>query len=219
MPSDPRRARVRRLGLAMAAIMVGYGLVVAAVPLILAGADPTPPWWIDRPIALAGLFTVPAAVAAIGAIRGNRPLLIAAGVLCLLQAFISVVTLGFVVPAIVLLSLGAAPWPGQARPNGIALFAAFLVVVLTLAAWVSLFALTEPRCYVISRAGNGTLVYTEVPATDTMMNGPAQIVGEGSGCGSAELTLLGMGVSAILAIGAIALAVSVPAAGPRLDPV
>jgi hypothetical protein len=209
IPSEPA-ARVRRLGLATAAVIVVYGLVVAAIPFLQGEDFPAPPWALYRPLALAGLFAVPAVVAAIGAIRGVGQLLVAAGVLCFLQAFISFsgVTLGFVVPAIVLLALGATTGTEGARPDRAAALAGILVIVLTIAAWVSLFAFTEPRCYVVTRGADGRVVTTEVPATDAMLNGPAEIQGEGEGCSSAELTIQGIGVSAVLAIGAIALAAS-----------
>jgi hypothetical protein len=198
-------ARVRRLGLGMAALIVVYGLFVAAIPFLQGDRFPAPPWALDRPLALAGLFAVPAVVAAFGSIRGVRPLLIAAGVLCFLQAFISFsgVTLGFVVPAVVLLALAGSAGRDGARRDRAAGLAGILIIVLTIAAWVSLFALTEPRCYVITRAADGTLVSTEVPATDAMLNGPAEIQGEGEGCSSAEPTIQGIGVSAVLAIGAV----------------
>ena len=205
---DEGAARVRRLGVAMAAVIVVYGVLVAAIPFLQGDRFPAAPWALYRPILLAALFAVPAVVAAIGAIRGLGPLLIAAGVLCFLQAFISFsgVTLGFVVPAIVLFALAGATRREGARPDNTTGLAGILVIVLTIAAWVSLFALTEPRCYVITRAADGTLVTTEVPATDAASSGPVEIQGEGEGCGSAELTLQGIGVSAVLAIGAVAIA-------------
>lgn len=214
--------RPRRLALVTATIILGYGLFVALIPMIQ-DRGPRPPWAIYRPIALFGLFAVPAVVAAIGTVRGVRPLLIAAGVLCLLQAYVafSGVTIGFVVPAIVLLWLGAggpisAEEPRRTRAT---LLAGIAVIGLTVAAWVSLLALTEARCYFISKAEGGTLIYTEIPATDRMLNGPVPIIGEGGGCGSAELTVQGMGVSAVLAIGAMAFAASAAAsAGRRQGP-
>ena len=45
--------------------------------------------------------------------------------------------------------------------GAVARLAGFLVIGLVIAAWVSLFALTEPRCYVITRAADGTLITTE----------------------------------------------------------
>lgn len=211
--------RLRRVGLAAAAIILGYGLFVAVLPLVLYEDAWRPPWWIYRPVTLFGLFAVPAAVGAIGAVRGVRPLLIAAGVICLLQAFIafSGVTVGFVVPGIVLLLLGAGEKrPDDAPPRRATMFAGIAVVALTIGAWVSFLGLTEPRCYQVSRAGDGSLMYREVPATDSEINGPTLIAGEGGGCGSAELTAQGMGGSATLAIGAIVLAATSAYARPRV---
>lgn len=139
----------------------------------------------------------------IGALAGVAPASIAAGVICLLQAYIafSGVTVGFVVPAIALLLNGAAESrPAQMQPNRAALFAGVAVIVLTAAAWVSLFAMTEPRCWVGVPDADGT------------------IPSGGSGCSSAELTVQGMGVSATLAIGAIAFAATAAFGGRRSDP-
>jgi hypothetical protein len=221
LPAERDAARrLRRIGLWMAAIILGYGLFIAALPFLLANQEPTPPWALYRPIGLLVLFSIPAAVAAIGAIRGVRPLLVAAGVLCLLQAFVSFsgVTFGFLVPAFVLIWLGASAPSKGAGSNRAGMLAGVLIVGLTLAAWVSLFALTEPRCYSFTKAADGAIVYTEVPATDLNLNGPVEIVGEGGGCSSAEITLRGLGVSGVLAIGAVVLAASVAPSGRRRDP-
>lgn len=217
-PDQHGTIRLRRIGLAPAWIIIGYGLFVALVPLIQQDRGPTPPWQIYRPIALFGLFAVPAVVAGIGAIRGVRPLLIAAGAICLMQAYIafSGVTIGFVVPAILLLVLGAGEtWSEGARPSRDALFAGVAVIVLTIGAWVSLFALTEEICWMASPAPDGTLVYEQVPATDVMTLGPGQTAG---GCDGGALTVQGMSVSAVLAIGAIAFAAAARPAGRQLEP-
>jgi hypothetical protein len=212
-----RAARPRRLSLITAAIIALYGLFVALIPLLQQDHGTTPPWAIDRPIALFGLFAVPAVVAGIGAVRGARPLLIAAGVACLLQAYISFsgVTLGFIVPAAVLLWLGAAErWsPEEPTASRAMLLAVIAIVGLTIAAWVALFALTEPRCWAASQAADGTITVVEVQATNTMLYGSSEIPSGGGGCSSAELTIQGMGVSAVLAIGAIALAAAAGSAG------
>ena len=216
-PNRFRAVRPRRLALVTAAIILAYGLFVALIPLIQQDRGPTPPWAIERPIALFGLFAVPAVVAGIGALRGARPLLIAAGVVCLVQAYVSFsgVTLGFMVPAAVLLWLGAAQhWSaGERRASRATLVAVVAIIGLTIAAWVSLFALTEPRCWAGSQAADGTITVVEVPATNATLFGPSEIPSGGAGCSSAELTIQGMGVSAVLAIGAIALAAAAGSAG------
>lgn len=206
-PATFGRVRPQRLALLGAVIVLVYGLFVALLPFALYD-DPRPPWWAYRPIALFGLFGVPAAVAAIGAVRRVRPLLVAAGVLCLAQAYIafSGVTIGFVVPGLLLMALGSADsWPAAARVSRASLLGGGAVIALTIGAWVSLFALTTPRCYVTTRTESGAVVTTEVPASQ-MLYGPMPIQGDGGGCSSAELTLEGMSVSAVLAIGALAFA-------------
>ena len=99
----------RRLGLAAAAIIAGYALVVAAISANATAGELRPPEVVPSPIRLALLFLLPAAIGAIGAMRRSRPMLVAAGVLCLAQSFVafSGVTIPFLVPAIVLLALGA----------------------------------------------------------------------------------------------------------------
>lgn len=211
--------RPRRLAFLAAAIILGYGLIVAVLPLVLYN-DPRPPWWIDRPIALFSLFAVPAVVAAVGALRGIRPLLAAAGVLCFLQAYIafSGVTIGFVVPGAVLLWAAGAGSTVEAPRRRISFFAGIMVVALTVAAWVSLFSQTEPRCWTGEQAADGTINMVEVPATDSTLHGPAEVPSGGGGCSSAEFTVQGMGLSAALAIGAIAVAAAATSGGRKPMP-
>lgn len=204
----------KRRALFGAILIVAYGLLVALLPLVIYH-DPRPPWWIERPIALFGLFGVPAVVALIGALHGARPLVVAAGVLCLLQSYIafSGVTIGFVVPGLLLLAAGTSDsWPDASPVSLMTLSAGVIVTALTIGAWVALFAMTQPRCYGISRTADGTFQTAEVPATDQMLRGPLHIPGEGGGCSSAELTAQGLGVSTVLAIGAMAVAAAATSA-------
>ena len=101
-PSPGTRPAAARL--AAAGIIAGYALFVAAISagLVgdLVGDDLGPPEVVPRPILLGGLLMVPAFIAAIGALRRSHPILIAAGVLCLAQSFVSFagVSLPFLVP-------------------------------------------------------------------------------------------------------------------------
>ena len=55
------------------------------------------------------LLAMPAGLALIAALRGSRPMFVAAGVLCVLQSIVgafSGVTLGFLIPGILLIALG-----------------------------------------------------------------------------------------------------------------
>jgi hypothetical protein len=197
--------RRRRLALIAAGIILVYALVVVAVPFVLYD-DPRPPWWLDRPIALFVLFAVPAVIGAAGALYGVRPLLVAAGVLTLCQAYVafSGVTLGFVLPAAVLIWAGGAGSTSETRTWRGASIGGIAVIALTVTAWVSLLALTEPRCWAGERMVDGTIRLVEVAATDAELHGPADVPAWGGGCGSAELTPRGMAVSAVFAIGALA---------------
>lgn len=216
---DDEHMRLRRMGLAVAAIILGYGLFVALVPLTRQDPDTRPPWWVLRPIALVGLLAVPAVVAAIGSVHAVRPLLVAAGLMCLLQSYVafSGITFAFMVPAIVLLWLAGTEsnWANVTEPTRSSLIAGVAIIVLTGAAWVSLLALQEPRCWIGVRAANGATSMVEVPATNDAMVGPTLVPSGGAGCSSAEITLQGIGVSATFAIGAISLAARAGSVGRK----
>ncbi len=212
--------RWRRIALISAAIVIVYGLFVAILPLILY-QDPRPPWWMNRPIALFSLFSVPAAVAVIGARCHARPLLVTAGIMCLFQSYIafSGVTLGFLVPAIALLWAAGAMTASDIRPTGRAgWIAGFAVIALTVAAWAAVLGMTEPRCWSGEQAVDGTITITEVPASDAELHGSVAVSSGGSGCSSAELTIQGMSIGAIVAIGAVAVAAASTAGGHEGEP-
>ena len=147
-----------------------------------------------------------------------RPLLIAAGLLCLAQAFIafSGVTLPFVVPAILLLVLGGrtvtVPHPRRAA------IGAVVIVALGIGSWFGLLGTTEEVCWVARTGANGELVYTQIPVTDSFTMGIDEVA---SGCDGGAISTRGVTLALILAIGAIAVAElssrkpdSAPAAGP-----
>jgi hypothetical protein len=203
-----------RLGIGAAAIIAGYALVVAAIS---AGAhEPDelgPPEAVPRPLLLAVLFMLPAAIAVVGAIRRSGPVLIAAGVVCLIQAFVafSGVTIPFAVPALLLLALGAEQ---QDRVPMRTVITGVLVVLLGLGAWVAALAMTETSCWVAHTAPDGTVVYAAIPipagADLGSSSGSLELDLEsgdlGKGCGGGQLTFQGAGVAAVLGVGAIAVA-------------
>jgi hypothetical protein len=221
--------RPRRVVLLAVAVVLGYGPFVALLPLMLYD-EPRPPWSYERPIALFGLLGVPAVVATIGAVRGVRTLVVAAGVLCIMQAYVafSGVTIGFVVPGLLLLVLGSSErWPTAPRVTRATLLGGIAVIVLTVGAWIALLGLTAPRCYAFHETADGTRVYIEVPTAgrisvgddgSTHGSGSVSIAGSGEGCSSAELTPQGIGTAATLAIGAIAIAGLAASSAPRPEP-
>jgi hypothetical protein len=203
-----------RLGVGAAGIIAGYAVAVAAISA--SAREPGelgPPEAVPRPLLLAGLLMVPAAIAFVGALRRSGPILIAAGVLCLLQAFVafSGVTIPFVVPALLLVALGAEQQDPVRKP---ALVAGILVIFLGLGAWLAALGMTETTCWVARTASDGRVVYTPmpIPAGADFGSGSGQVQFElaaddqGQGCADGQLTAQGAGVAALFGIGAIALA-------------
>lgn len=198
-------AAPRRGGIFAAVMIVAYGGFVAVLPLVLYH-EPRPPWAIDRPVALFILFSVPGAFALIGAMTRRRSLLVAAGVVCLLQSYVSfsLVTLGFMVPAIRLLTLGGGErWPAAVSETRRSLTVAIVVVGLTLGAWLATLGLTEEVCWSATRGPDGGVTYERIPMSNVMTVPPGSLAG---GCDGGSLTPEGMGIGGLLAIGAIALA-------------
>jgi hypothetical protein len=213
--TDRRPARdPRRLGLAVAGIIAGLALWVAAISagLVgdLVGDDLGPPELVPRPVLLGALLMVPAVIAAIGALRRSRPILIAAGVLCLAQSFVSFagVSLPFLVPAFVLLALGASGGSGESPRR--AVVAGVLVIALGFAAWVAPFATTGTSCWVARAGADGTLIYAPMPVPDGADSGSGSFqlgaTEVASGCDGGTMTIEGATLAAIFGIGAVAVA-------------
>ncbi len=203
----------RRMGIAVSAMIAALAVVVAALPMIQAGSgsDPFgPPDVVPRPLIIASLFALPAAIGALASVRRSSPLFITAGVLCLFQSFIafSGVTLGFVLPGLLLISLGLRRPAGRTRGGVRA--AGALVVAFGIAAWLTPFALSETQCWIVRTAGDGSKVYERVPVTDRMTFGPTDV---GGGCDGGAFTLHGLMVGTVFAIGALAVGILATADG------
>jgi hypothetical protein len=206
---NPKR---RRLACILVAAIAALAVVVAALPSIQQGAGGRGgfdgPAIIPRPIVIGLLLALPAALAAIAAFRGSRPIFIAAGVLCLLQSLVgsfSGVTLGFLIPGILLISIGLdrglSDRPRRTRRRE--WLAALFVVGLGIAAWAVPFALSETVCWIARAGPDGTAVYSIIPNTDTFAVGLGDLA---SGCDGGTFTLQGLGLAGVLAIGALATA-------------
>ncbi|MBI3749478.1 MAG: hypothetical protein HY262_11635 [Chloroflexi bacterium] len=195
----------RRMGWFAAILILAFGLFVAVLPLVIYD-EPRSPWAIYRPVALFVLFSVPAWIAAIGTTRRRPSLLVAAGVICLAQAYVSfsLVAIGFVVPAILLFMVGAhQPSAAATREPRRSYAIAAITIALTFSAWVATLGMTEEVCWTSKANPDGTLRYERVPVTDVMTVEPGAVA---SGCDGGALTLEGMGVGGVLAIGAVAIA-------------
>jgi hypothetical protein len=194
---------IRRPALGAAAIIVAYACVVGLISASAGADDLGPPEALPRPVWLAVLLMVPAAIAVIGAWRSSRPLLIAAGTLCVAQSLLaySLVTIPFIVPAVMLLSLAGASG-GVSVPRR-AVLGAVSVVALGVGAWVAVFALTETVCWVARVGADGASVYSRIPVSDSLTVGVGDVA---SGCDGGVASIDGLALAAILAIGAIAVA-------------
>jgi hypothetical protein len=227
-PAEPDRRPARdprRLALAAAGIIAGLAVWVAAISagLVgdLVGDDLGPPEVVPRPILLGGLLMIPAFIAAIGALRRSHPILIAAGVLCLAQSFVSFagVSLPFLVPAFLLLVLGASRSSTEAPRR--ALVGGMLVIALGFAAWVAPFAMTETSCWVARAGVDGTLIYAPLPVPDDANSGSSsgrlEATDFASGCDGGAMTIRGAALAAVFGIGAVSVAAlaSMPPLQPR----
>jgi hypothetical protein len=198
----------RRLGFVLAATIAALAAVIAALPLIQEGygSGQLPgPAIVPRPVVIALLLALPAALAAVAAARGSRPVFIAAGVLCLLQSFVSFggATLGFLIPALLLILLGVEGGASAARPRRREWLAGPLVVALGIAAWIAPFATGETVCWVARAGPDGKPVYAIIPNSDTFTAGPGDLA---SGCDGGSFTLQGLMLGGVLWIGALAVA-------------
>ncbi len=198
------------MGFVLAATIAVLAIAVAAFPLIQEAREPGAldgPAIVPRPIVLAFLLGLPAVLAVIAAIRGSRPIFVAAGVLCLFQSFIafSGITLGFVLPGCVLIGLGLSrsrTQPADPLRRREAL-AGLLVVALGIAAWLVPFATSETVCWTARVGPDGDPVYTLIPDTGTVT---LQLDEIGGGCDGGTFILQGLMVAGVLAIGALAMA-------------
>lgn len=209
---EPRRVQSKTIVIGTAIGILAYAAIVATVPNFLGGNEPRPPWWAQRAVMLFILLSMPGALGTIGVVRRSPSTIGAAAIVCLCQSFVafSGVTMGFVIPAILLFA-GAtrlqAERPLHVEASG---GAGLTAMILVFAAWTSMIAITEPRCYLIVRDSDRSIRTVEVPATSGnqccathTVPGAAAI---GGGCSSAELTPHGILISCAFALGAVAIA-------------
>ncbi|HYN70544.1 MAG TPA: hypothetical protein VEX41_10090 [Candidatus Eisenbacteria bacterium] len=228
MTSDGAPARAPRRGMdprllgylgAATQLVLAFGLL-ALVNLVRDTVEPPEP--VDRGLALALLYALPAAIGGLGAWAARRSLLAAAAMACAIGSVLSMsgVTLLFLAPALLFAVAAAkpratwgAPAAAAARSNpAVGLGLAIVLAALMVGSGVSLLALTEARCWVAEQTSAG-IVYRIVPDIGGVS---VQSKGESAGCSSAVLTPRGAVVAAILGIGALGLAVM--AAIPRRRP-
>jgi len=199
--------RLRTFGLAA----TGGVLVVATIVLVVgsqSGGDIGPPETAPRGLVLGLLVSVPAVIGFVGVRRRDPVLLIAAAGASLGAGLTlaSIVTLPLVIPALlfVLAAVG-----GTAPARRATWIVAVAIAGLSLGALVGLVANAETQCWV-AYPSDGGYVYRQVPEAETqqVMGGAGMPVA--AGCGGGALTVRGVGLAAVLAIGSIALAFGAP---------
>lgn len=201
------RRRTWRLAAAIAVAMVIVALIVA-VRRLVGEPDSGPTYEAPSPIPLPMLtfllLSIPAAVAAIAVVRRLPTSLVVAGVLALLQSFVSFAgaTFGFLLPALLLIYLGVREGdaPETPRPSGRERLAGLVVIALVVAAWLVTFAAPETVCWVARLDPDGHAIYRLIEDTGTIELGPSDAAG---GCDSGVPTVPGILGSAVLVAGAL----------------
>jgi len=189
------------------AVWVGtiiLGLSVAVGIFIQAQShDPSPPEDMPRAIAIPALYATMGLLAVIGALQRRPAIVVATGLLCFVGAILSIATIEFVVPGIVLIGLGSRIGGRPGRRRREAMIAA-VAAVLVVSAGVALLSMTEGRCW--EAAGSPAApIYTVIPC------GGETVIPSGgstfaSGFDSADLTVRGGLSEGVLLLGALGLA-------------
>jgi hypothetical protein len=194
----------------VAGAMAGLAVIVAVLPTVWEHQESpelAAPVLVPRPILTAILLAVPAAIAFIGVVRKSHLMLVIAGVLALLQSFVafSGVTLGFLLPALLLIVLGLREGESddRLRPSRRRRVTGILVVGLVVSSWLVLLGTSETVCWIARMGPDGTPIYRLIPVTDTINVGVSEI---GGGCDSGVPTAAGLLAGGVILLGAFALA-------------
>ncbi len=184
--------------------LIILGLSVAVGVLIRSQArDLGPPEDVPRAIAIPALYATMGLLAVIGAL-GRRPaIVVAAGVLCIAGSILSIATLEFVVPGIVLIVLGSRLQGRPRRRLGEAAVAG-ATIALVIGAAVVLLATTDGRCWTAS-GSPADPTYAVIPCGgETVL--PADGSTFASGFEGGALTVRGGIGEVVLLVGALGLA-------------
>ena len=191
--------------------VVVLGLAVAlGVFIHLQLRDPGPPEDLPRALAIPALYATMGLLAIIGALQRRPAIVVAAGMLCVVGTILSVATIEFVVPGILLIGLGSRIGELSGRRRAEPLIAA-VAVLLVVGASIALLGMTEGRCWQASgspadptysvmscggQAGSGDVAQGGIAAGGQTFAG---------GYDSSVLTTGGGLVEAVLLLGALTL--------------
>ncbi len=186
--------------------VVVLGLAVAlGVFIHYQSAAPRPPEGVPRALAIPALYATMGLLAIIGAVQRRPAIVVAAGMLCLVGTILSVATIEFAVPGILLIGFGSRIGELSGRRRAEPLIAA-AAVLLVVGAAIALLGMTEGRCWQAS-GSPADPTYSVIPC-----GGQAVLVAGGqtfaSGYDSGVLTTGGGLVEAVLLLGALTLTVA-----------
>jgi multisubunit Na+/H+ antiporter MnhF subunit len=203
MSATGGRDRVRRLAVMVGLVLLGLA-VALGVFIQYQARDLRPPEDVPRALAIPAVYATMGLLAIIGALQRRPAIVGAAGVLCLVGSILSVATIEFVVPGVLLILLGSRIQALPRRHWSEAAIAA-AAVLLVVSAAIALLVMTEGRCWQAT-GSPADPTYTVIPC-----GGQVVLVGGGqtfaSGFDSGVLTTGGGLVEAVLLLGALTLAV------------
>lgn len=159
--------------------------------------------------ALLGFFAVfagPGLVAAVGLRRGRPDVIVAAAVvlICLAPLSMGGATFPFLIPAVILLYVaGKMPASAPGVPAWLKVATAIVTICLLVAAPIALFSTTQIVCW--DDFGGGNVVSRVV---QVMPNEQTSVAQFGSGCSGGEISVLGGSLAILAVAGAIAVAAS-----------
>lgn len=185
------------VGLVLLGLVVALGVFIQYQP-----RDLRPPEEVPRALAIPAVYAAMGLLAIIGALQRRPAIVGAAGVLCLVGSILSVATIEFAVPGVLLILLGSRiqALPGRHWSEAVIAAAAALLVV---GAAIALLVMTEGRCWQAT-GSPADPTYSVIPC-----GGQAVLVGGGqtfaSGFDSGVLTRGGGLVEAVLLIAALTL--------------
>jgi hypothetical protein len=183
--------------------VVVLGLAVAlGVFIQYQSRDPRPPEDVPRALAIPALYATMGLLAIIGALQRRTAIVVTAGVLCLVGAILSVASIEFAVPGVLLILLGSRIQALPTRHGSEPVIAA-AAVLLVVSAAIALLVMTGERCWQAT-GSPADPTYTVIPC-----GGQAVLVAGGqtfaSGSDSGALTTGGGLVEALLLVGAVTL--------------
>ena len=197
------RDRARRLVLMVGVVVLGLA-VALGIFIQYQSRDPRPPEDVARALAIPAVYPTMGLLAIIGALRRRPAIVVGAGVLCLVGMILSVATIEFAVPGVLLILLGSRIQALPARHRSEAVIAA-AAVLLVVGAAIALLVMTEGRCWQAT-GSPADPTYSVIPC-----GGQAVLVAGGqtfaSGFDSGVLTTGGGLVEAVLLLGALTLTV------------